>query len=96
VPGAHRAAAALMEGAKAGELFAKTPEIHKLGILADNDPAARRRAGSICRLGDRQAIECLLWVKSGHPTRSTPCPLYPQKRTSELARITRGEAAPAA
>jgi len=28
----------LPEKAKAGELFAKTPEIHKLGILADKLP----------------------------------------------------------
>ena len=33
-----RVAAALMEKAKAGDLFAKTPEIHKLGILADKLP----------------------------------------------------------
>jgi hypothetical protein len=31
-------AAALMKKAKAGDLFAKTPEIHKLGILADKLP----------------------------------------------------------
>jgi hypothetical protein len=31
-------AAALMEKAKAGDLFAKTPEIHKLGILVDKLP----------------------------------------------------------
>jgi quinol monooxygenase YgiN len=31
-------AAALMEKAKAGDLFAKTPEIHKLDILADKSP----------------------------------------------------------
>lgn len=33
-----KVAAALMEKAKAGDLFAKTPEIHKLGILADKVP----------------------------------------------------------
>ena len=33
-----KVAAALMEKAKAGHLFAKTPEIHKLGILADKLP----------------------------------------------------------
>src|SRR3984893_10096040 len=33
-----KVAAALMEKAKAGYLFAKTPEIHKLGILADKLP----------------------------------------------------------
>jgi quinol monooxygenase YgiN len=33
-----KVAAALMEKAKAGDLFAKTPEIHKLGILADKLP----------------------------------------------------------
>src|SRR6266568_5351420 len=33
-----RVAAALMEKAKAGDLFAKTPEIHKLEILADKLP----------------------------------------------------------
>jgi quinol monooxygenase YgiN len=30
-----KVAAALMEKIKAGDLFAKTPEIHKLGIIAD-------------------------------------------------------------
>jgi hypothetical protein len=30
--------AALMEKVKAGDLFAKAPEIHKLGILADKLP----------------------------------------------------------
>ena len=33
-----KVAAALMEKAKAGDLFAKTPEIHKLDILADKSP----------------------------------------------------------
>ena len=33
-----KVATALMEKVKAGELFAKTPEIHKLGILADKLP----------------------------------------------------------
>src|SRR5215467_9089622 len=33
-----RVAAALMEKVKAGDLFAKTPEIHKLEILADKLP----------------------------------------------------------
>jgi quinol monooxygenase YgiN len=33
-----KVAAALMEKIKAGELFAKTPEIHKIGILADKLP----------------------------------------------------------
>jgi carbon monoxide dehydrogenase subunit G/quinol monooxygenase YgiN len=33
-----KVAAALMEKAKAGDLFAKAPEIHKLGILADKLP----------------------------------------------------------
>jgi quinol monooxygenase YgiN len=33
-----RVAAALMEKAKAGDLFAKAPEIHKLEILADKLP----------------------------------------------------------
>lgn len=33
-----KVAAALMEKAKAGDLFAKTPEIHKLDILADKYP----------------------------------------------------------
>ena len=33
-----KVAAALMEKAKTGDLFAKTPEIHKLGILADKLP----------------------------------------------------------
>jgi quinol monooxygenase YgiN len=33
-----KVAAALMEKAKAGDLFAKTPEIHKLEILADKLP----------------------------------------------------------
>jgi quinol monooxygenase YgiN len=33
-----KVAAALMEKAKAGELFANTPEIHKLEILADKLP----------------------------------------------------------
>jgi hypothetical protein len=31
-------AAALMERVKAGDLFAKTPEIHKIGTLADKLP----------------------------------------------------------
>ena len=44
-----KVAAALMEKAKAGDLFAKPPEILKLGILADNfrndlKPAPGRRA----------------------------------------------------
>lgn len=34
-----KVAAALMEKAKAGDLFAKTPEIMKLDILADKLPA---------------------------------------------------------
>lgn len=34
-----KVAEALMEKAKAGDLFAKTPEIHKLGIVADKLPA---------------------------------------------------------
>ena len=41
-----KVAAALMEKAKAGDLFAKMPEIHKLGILADkvqNKSSARVR-----------------------------------------------------
>jgi quinol monooxygenase YgiN len=33
-----KVAAALMEKAKAGDLFAKAPEVHKLGILADKLP----------------------------------------------------------
>ena len=33
-----KVAAALMEKAKAGDLFAKTPEIHKIEILADKLP----------------------------------------------------------
>ena len=33
-----KVAAALMEKAKAGDLFAKTPEIYKLEILADKLP----------------------------------------------------------
>jgi quinol monooxygenase YgiN len=33
-----KVASALMEKIKAGDLFAKTPEIHKLGILADKLP----------------------------------------------------------
>jgi quinol monooxygenase YgiN len=33
-----KVAAALMEKAKAGDLFVGTPEIHKLGILADKLP----------------------------------------------------------
>ena len=33
-----KVAAALMEKATAGDLFAKTPEIHKLDILADKFP----------------------------------------------------------
>jgi quinol monooxygenase YgiN len=33
-----KVAAALMERAKAGDLFAQAPEIHKLGILADKLP----------------------------------------------------------
>lgn len=33
-----RVAAALMERAKAGDLFAKTPEIHKIEIIADKLP----------------------------------------------------------
>jgi quinol monooxygenase YgiN len=33
-----KVAAALMERAKTGDLFAKPPEIHKLGILADKLP----------------------------------------------------------
>jgi len=33
-----KVAAALMEKAKAGDLFAKTPQIHKIEILADKLP----------------------------------------------------------
>ena len=33
-----KVAAALMEKAKARDLFEKTPEIHKLGIIADKLP----------------------------------------------------------
>src|ERR1700747_3103612 len=33
-----KVAAALMEKAKAGDLFAKTPEIHRIEILADKLP----------------------------------------------------------
>jgi quinol monooxygenase YgiN len=33
-----KVAAALMEKAKSGDLFAKAPEIHKLGIIADKLP----------------------------------------------------------
>lgn len=33
-----KVAAALMEKVKAGDLFAKTPDIHKLGIIADKSP----------------------------------------------------------
>ena len=33
---------------------------------------------------------CLLWVISGHSSALTRCPLYPQKRTSELARLRFG------
>jgi quinol monooxygenase YgiN len=33
-----KVAAALMEKVKAGDLFAKAPEIHKLGIIADKLP----------------------------------------------------------
>jgi quinol monooxygenase YgiN len=33
-----KVAAALMEKVRGGDLFAKTPEIHKLGILADKLP----------------------------------------------------------
>jgi len=38
-------AAALMEKAEAGELFARTPEIHRLEILADKLPRQRGAAG---------------------------------------------------
>src|SRR4029077_6788082 len=38
-----KVAAALMEKAKAGDLFAKPPAIHKLGILADKLP--KKKAG---------------------------------------------------
>ena len=31
--------------------------------------------------------ECLLWVISRHSLRFVRCPLYPQKRTSELSRV---------
>ena len=33
-----KVAAALMEKAKGGDLFEKTPEIHKIGIIADKLP----------------------------------------------------------
>jgi quinol monooxygenase YgiN len=36
-----RVAAALMEKAKAGDLFEKAPEIHKIDILADKLPKKR-------------------------------------------------------
>jgi hypothetical protein len=39
-----KVAAALMEKAKTGDLFAKTPEIHKLEILADKLPNSGRPA----------------------------------------------------
>jgi len=35
-----KVAAALMEKVRAGDLFAKTPEIHKIAILADKLPRA--------------------------------------------------------
>jgi len=31
-------------------------------------------------------FECPLWVKSRHRRKFSQCPLYPQKRTSELRR----------
>src|SRR5262249_15686623 len=31
--------------------------------------------------------QCPLWVKSGHRSTSTQCPLYPRKRTLELSRV---------
>src|SRR5262249_18710298 len=33
---------------------------------------------------------CPLWVKNGHDVVKLRCPLYPRKRTSELARFTSG------
>lgn len=33
-----KVAAALMEKIKAGDMFANTPEIHRLGIIADKSP----------------------------------------------------------
>jgi hypothetical protein len=40
--------------------------------------------------------QCLLWVKSRHCNGSAESPLCPQKRTSELARMTFDATAPAA
>src|SRR5262249_58762051 len=38
------------------------------------------------RIAAKNAHPCPLWVKSGHSLTSNQCPLYPQKRTSELTR----------
>jgi quinol monooxygenase YgiN len=42
---AGKVAAALMERIKAGDLFARTPEIHRIGILADKLPGQAAAAG---------------------------------------------------
>src|SRR4030081_1433377 len=46
-----KVAAALTEKAKTGDLFAKAPVIHKLGILADKLPKYRLCPGSLKRCG---------------------------------------------
>jgi hypothetical protein len=46
----------------------------------------KHRSGSKWHTGSGQngARRCPLWVKSRHRSTSASCPLYPQKRTSEL------------
>ena len=51
-----KVAAALMERVRGGDLFAKTPEIHKLGILQTSFP------NSTSMLGPPQVRQCLLQV----------------------------------
>ncbi len=51
-----KVAAALMEKVKTGDLFAKTPEIHKLGIIAHKLPkliSSDKLSNRMCRLPRR-------------------------------------------
>jgi len=46
-------------------------------------------SGSVCTAAIL-GRSCPLWINNGHCGTSDQCPLYPQKRTLELVRITFG------
>ena len=54
------------------------------GLIVPGGYAGGR--GSVCTAAIL-SHSCLLWVISGHCAVSGRCPLYPQKRTSELSRL---------